>query len=103
MRIAGEHLQGAHGAESAVDEESEVVGFDSAGVAGFHDDGRFAADGGGVIEVAAGGGVRWSVAADNDVIEGEGEGHIPGGAIVAFPAGGAPEGVGAAAVVRVAP
>src|SRR5467141_495865 len=102
MRIAGEHLQGAHGAESAVDEESEVVCFDSAGVASFDDDGRFAADGGGVIEVAGGGGVRGALAPDNDVIKAEGEDHILGGAILRFPAGGSPVGVGGEALVEVA-
>src|SRR2546425_8567448 len=58
MRIAGEHFEGAHGAEGAVDEECEVVRFHGAGMAGFDDDGGFAADGGGVIEIARGGGGR---------------------------------------------
>ena len=68
MRIAGEHFQGAHGADSAVDEESEVVGFDGARVTGFDDDGRLAADGGGVIEVAGCGGVAGAFAPDDDVV-----------------------------------
>src|SRR5207244_6204103 len=89
MRIAGEHLEGAHGAESAVDEESEVVGFDGARVTGLDDDGRLAADGGGVIEIAGGGGVGGALAPDNDVIEAEGENHFLGGAVLGFAAGGA--------------
>src|ERR1700694_5128549 len=103
MRIAGEHLQSAHGAESAVDEESEVVGFDSAGVAGFDNDGRFAADGGGVIKVACGGGVGGALAPDDDVIEAEGEDHVLGCAVLRFPAGGSPVGIWAQALVEVAP
>src|SRR4029077_624937 len=45
MGVAGEDFEGAHGAESAVDEEGEVVGFDGARMTGFDHDGRFAADG----------------------------------------------------------
>jgi len=51
MRVAGKHFEGAHGAEGAVDEEGEVVGFDGARVTSFDDDGGLAADGGGVIEI----------------------------------------------------
>src|SRR6266850_1248852 len=69
MRVAGKHFEGAHGAESAVDEKREVVGFDGTGVAGFNDDGGFAADGGGVIEIASGGGVSGAFTPDDDVIE----------------------------------
>src|SRR5260370_14331873 len=79
MRIAGKHFQGAHGAEGAVDEEGEVVGIDGAGVAGFNDDGGLAADCGGVIEVAGGGGVGGALAPDDDVIQAEGEDHFLGG------------------------
>jgi len=39
-RFARKHFQGAHGAESAIDEESDVVGLDGAGVPSFDDDGR---------------------------------------------------------------
>jgi len=67
MRVAGEHLQGAHGAESAVDEEGDVVGVNGAGVAGFDDDGRLAANGGGVVEVACGAAVSVFFAAKDDV------------------------------------
>src|SRR5882672_3484151 len=102
MRIAGENLQCAHGTEGAVDEEGEVVGLDGAGVAGFDNDGGLAADGGGVIEIAGGGGVRGALAPDNDVIKAEGEDHILGGAVLRFPAGGSPVGVGAEALVEVA-
>ncbi len=102
VRVAGEHFEGAHGAESAVDEEGEVVGVDGAGVAGFDDDGGFAADGSGVIEIAGGGGVGGALAPDNDVIEAEGEDHFLGGAVLGFAAGGAPVGVGAKALVEVA-
>src|SRR5260370_4706165 len=79
MRIAGEHFQGAHGAESAVDEEGEVVGLDGAGVAGFDNDGRLAADGSGVIEIGGGSKVGGGVAPDGDVIKDEGEDHFLGG------------------------
>src|SRR5258708_34654523 len=102
MRIAGENLQVADGTGGAVDEEGEVVGLDGAGVAGFDNDGGLAADGGGVIEIAGGGGVRGALAPDNDVIKAEGEDHILGGAILRFPAGGSPVGVGAEALVEVA-
>src|SRR5216684_2820822 len=102
MRIAGEHFQGAHGAEGAVDEESQVVGLDGAGVAGFDDDRGFAADRGGVIEVAGGGGVGGALAPDDDVVEAEGKDHFLGGAVLGFAAGGAPVGVGAEAFVEVA-
>src|SRR6266480_870229 len=97
MRIAGKQLEGAHGTESAVDEESEVVGLDGARVTGFDDDGRFAADGSGVIEIAGGGGVGGAFAPDDDVIEAEGKDHFLGGAVLGFAAGGAPVGVGAEA------
>ena len=76
MGIAGEHLEGAHGAEGAVDEEGDVIGFDGSGVAGFDDDGRLAADRGGVIKVAGGGGIGGAFAPDDDVIEAEGEDHF---------------------------
>src|SRR5713226_9509050 len=102
MRIAGEHFQGAHGAESAVDEEGEVVGVDGAGVAGFDNDRRLAADGSGVIEIAGGRGVGGAFAPDDDVIEAEGEDHFLRGAVLGFAAGGAPVGVRAEALVEVA-
>src|SRR5216684_21359 len=102
MRIAGEHFEGAHGAEGAVDEEREVVGFYGAGVAGFDDDGRFAADGGGVVEIASGGGVGGALAPDDDVVEAEGENHFFGDAILLFPSRRAPVGVRAEAFVEVA-
>src|SRR6266851_1860643 len=102
MRIAGEHFQGAHGAEGVVDEEGEVVGVDGAGVAGFDNDGRLAANGSGVIEIAGGGGIGGALAPDDDVIEAEGEDHFLGGAVLRFPAGGPPVSVGAEALVEVA-
>src|SRR6267378_4307685 len=102
MGVAGKHFEGAHGAEAPVDEEGEVVGFDSAGVAGFDDDGGFAADGGGVIEIASGGGIGGALAPDDDVIEAEGENHFFGDAILLFPSCWAPVGVGAEAFVKVA-
>ncbi len=102
MGFAGEHFEGAYAAESAVDEEGEVVGFDSARMTGFDHDGGFAADGGGVIEIASGGGVGGALAPDNDVIEAEGEDHFLGDAILLFPSRRAPVGVGAEAFVQVA-
>src|SRR6266436_3865751 len=63
--IAGEHLECAHGAEGAVDEEGDVVGVNGTGVAGFDDDGGLAADGGGVIEIACGGGIAGTFAPDD--------------------------------------
>src|SRR6266850_1602895 len=102
MGIAGKDFEGAHGAEGAVDKESEVVGFDSAGVAGFDDDGGFAADGGGVIEIAGCGRVGGAFAPDDDVIETEGEDHFFGDAILLFPSRRAPVSVGAEAFVEAA-
>ncbi len=101
-RVAREHLQGAHGAEGAVDEEGDVVGVDGASVAGFDDDGRFSMDRGGVVEVAGGHEVGGAFAPDDDVIETEGEDHFLGGAVLGFAAGGPPVGVGAEAFVEVA-
>src|SRR5882762_6479937 len=102
MRIASEDFESAHRAQGAVDEEGEVVGFDGAGVAGFDDDGGFAADGGGVIEVASGGGIAGALAPDDDVIKTESEDHLLGDAILLFPSRRAPVGVGAEAFVKVA-
>src|ERR1700674_494942 len=102
MRIAREDFEGAHGAEGAVDEEGEVVGFDGAGMAGFDDDGGFATDGGSVIEVASGGGIGGALAPDNDVIKAEREDHFLGDAILLFPSRRSPVGVGAEAFVEVA-
>src|SRR5260370_10997631 len=73
MRIAGEHFQGAHGAESAVDEEGEVVGLDGAGVAGFGNGGRVAAGGRGVIETRGGGGGRGALGPADGGVEGAGQ------------------------------
>src|SRR6267142_1091362 len=102
MRIAREDFEGAHRAEGAADEEGEVVGFDGAGVAGFDDDRGFAADRGGVIEVASGGGICGALAPDDDVIKTEGEDHFLGDAVLLFPSRRAPVGVGAEAFVKVA-
>src|SRR6266481_7500033 len=102
MRFAGKHFQGAHSAEGAVDEESDVIGLDGAGVAGFDDDGKLAANGGGVIEEASGGGDGGALAPDDDVIETKSQDHFLGGAILGFTAGGAPVGVGTVAFVEVA-
>src|SRR5260370_24352227 len=82
MRIAGKHLEGAHGAESAVDEESEVVGFAGSSVPGFDDTRRFAAHGSGVIQIPRGAGVGGAFAPDDDVIGAGGEDHLLGGAVL---------------------
>src|SRR5882672_9439609 len=102
MRVAGKHFEGAHGAEGAVDEERKVVGFDGTGVAGFDDDGGFAADGGGVIEVASGGRISGALAPDDDVIEAESKDHLLGDAILLFPSRWPPVGVRTKALVEVA-
>src|SRR5260370_40612449 len=78
MRIAGEHFQEAHGAESAVDEEGEVVGLDGAGVAGLGDDVRLGADGRGVVEIAGGSKVGGARAADGGGRKGGGADPFPG-------------------------
>ena len=65
--------------------------------------GGFAADGGGVVEVAGGGDVGGAFAPDDDVVEAEGEDHFLGGAVLGFAAlPGRPVGVGAEALVEVA-
>jgi len=102
VRLAGEHFEGAHGTEGAVDEEGEVVGVDCASVAGFDDDGGLAADGGGVIKVAGGGEVGGAFAPDDDVIEAKGQNHFFRGAVLGFAADGGPVAVGAEALVEVA-
>src|SRR5260370_358869 len=102
VRIAGEHLQGAHGGEGAIDKQRDVVGLDGAGVTGFHDDGRLAADGSGVVKVAGGGGVARAFAPNDDVVEAEGENHFFRGAVLRFAAGGSPVGVRAETLVEVA-
>ena len=42
-RITRKHLESTHGAECPVDAKGDVIRFDGAGIAGFNDDGRFAA------------------------------------------------------------
>src|ERR1700730_3584833 len=88
VRLAGEHLEGRHGAERAVDQEREVVGFDRAGVAGFDDDGRFTANRSGVVEIASGGRVGRTFAPDDNVIKTEGQHHFLGDSVLGVAAGG---------------
>src|SRR5207237_4259142 len=102
VRLAWKHSERAHGAEGAVDEESDVIGLDCAGVPGFDNDGRLAADGSRVIEITGGGGIGGTFAPDDNVIEAEGEDHFLGGAVLGFAASGAPVCVGAKALVEVA-
>jgi len=102
VRLARKHFKRAHGAEGAVDEESDVIGLDGAGVAGFDDDRRLAAHRSRVIEIARSSGISGAFAPDNNVVEAEGKDHFFGSAILSFAAGGAPISVGAEALVEVA-
>ena len=61
-RVSGKHFESAHGAECPVDEESDVIRLDGAGIASFDDDRRFPASSGGVVEVASDGKVGGTVA-----------------------------------------
>src|SRR5258708_5992717 len=102
MRRPREHFQGAHGAQSPVDQERHIIGFDRAGIPGFYNNRRLSTERSRVVKIPAGPKIGWAVVPNNDVIKAERENHLLRDLVLRVFARGSPVSVGPEALVEVA-